>query len=165
MTETMIGPFKVISHSLWFGLTGQGLLRRDSKILPCSTLSGLVMEVSYILYSLHFDRMHVLVTCNSTSFPENIEINFGAAPTGIQQCNQPPQCAVEETVCGYTGLSKTADEPTTFRVRIGPSGGPRGYESITGNLKLKLSIVVYSRIDISIFYACRIIRLGNSLLH
>lgn len=66
---------------------------------------------------------------------ENIEINFGAAPTGIQQCSQPPQCAVQETVCGYTGKSMTAKEPTTFKVRIGPSGGPRGYESITGEIE------------------------------
>lgn len=62
-----------------------------------------------------------------------MEINFGDAQTDIRQCNQPPQCAVEETVCGYTGQSITANDPTTFRVRIGPSGGPRGYEFITGD--------------------------------
>ena len=63
---------------------------------------------------------------------ENVEIDFGAAPTGIRQCNQPPQCIMEETVCGYTGLSIAANTPTTFRVRIGRSGGSRGYQSITG---------------------------------
>ena len=63
---------------------------------------------------------------------ENVEINFGDAPTGIRQCNQPPQCTVEETVCGYTGLTIEGNNPTTFRVRIGPSGGLRGYQSITG---------------------------------
>ena len=70
--------------------------------------------------------------CTFPKIIENVEINFGAAPTGIQQCNQPPQCAMEETICAYTGQAMTAEDPTTFRVRIGPSGGPRGYESITG---------------------------------
>ena len=57
---------------------------------------------------------------------ENVEINFGAAPTGIRQCNQPVAILAQ---------SMTAEEPTTFRVRIGPSGGPRGYESITGEIE------------------------------
>ena len=43
---------------------------------------------------------------------------------------------MEETVCGYTGLTIAANTPTTFRVRIGPSGGPRGYQSITGEQPL-----------------------------
>ena len=35
-------------------------------------------------------------------------------------------------MCGWTGKTISANDPTTFRVRIGPSGGPRGYEFITG---------------------------------
>ncbi|XP_065916176.1 protein Skeletor, isoforms B/C-like [Dysidea avara] len=70
-----------------------------------------------------------------TEFPrngENIEINFGAAPQGTRQCSAPLQCSEEVQICGWTGKAIAANGPTIFRVRIGPSGGPRGYEFITG---------------------------------
>ena len=67
---------------------------------------------------------------------ENVQINFGAAPTGNMQCQSSPQCMEEESkkICGWTGMTITSRVEKTFRVRIGPSGGLRGYEHITGNI-------------------------------
>jgi len=50
----------------------------------------------------------------------------------ITECDQLLQC-MPEMVCAWEGLSMTAMEPATFAVKIGLSGGPRGYQSITGN--------------------------------
>ncbi|XP_065916181.1 protein Skeletor, isoforms B/C-like [Dysidea avara] len=69
-----------------------------------------------------------------TEYPQDgadYQINFSSAPTGDMVCSGSPQCAMED-ICGWTGQRITAMEPTTFRVRIGPSGGLRGYEYITG---------------------------------
>ena len=52
-------------------------------------------------------------------------------------CAVSPQCAMED-ICGWSGQTITAMEATTFRVKIGPSGGQRGYEHITGEIILKL---------------------------
>ena len=49
------------------------------------------------------------------------------------QCSESLQC-IQEEICGWEGTSMTAMEPTTFIVKIGLSGGLRGYQSITGNL-------------------------------
>ena len=49
------------------------------------------------------------------------------------ECDRPLQCE-QEKVCGWKGVTMTAMEPTTFTVKIGISGGLRGYQSITGNL-------------------------------
>ena len=51
------------------------------------------------------------------------------------ECSEALQC-MEEEVCGWRGHSMTAMEPTTFTVKIGPSGGLRGYQYITGNYVL-----------------------------
>ena len=48
------------------------------------------------------------------------------------QCSESLQC-VEDMVCPWEGLSMTAMDPTTFMVKIGLSGGLRGYQAITGN--------------------------------
>ena len=64
---------------------------------------------------------------------ENVEINFGEDPTGDMVCQAPPQC-IGEDLCGWTGMTITAREERTFRVKIGPSGGLRGYEYITGRV-------------------------------
>ena len=45
---------------------------------------------------------------------------------------------MEEEICGWEGAIMTAMEPTTFTVKIGLSGGLRGYQSITGNLMFML---------------------------
>ena len=49
------------------------------------------------------------------------------------KCSEPLQCE-QEKICGWEGVTMTAMEPTTFTVKIGLSGGLRGYQSITGNL-------------------------------
>ena len=49
------------------------------------------------------------------------------------KCSELLQCE-QEKVCGWEGVTMTAMEPTTFTVKIGLSGGLRGYQSITGNL-------------------------------
>ena len=64
----------------------------------------------------------------------NVEINFGEAPTGDMVCQTPPQCVMDEQLCGWSGMTITAREATTFRVIIGPSGGLRGYQYITGKV-------------------------------
>ena len=66
-------------------------------------------------------------------FSANYQINFGTTPSGNLACVGTPQCVVED-ICGWTGQSITAMEATTFRVKIGPSGGLRGYEYITGEV-------------------------------
>ncbi|XP_065916179.1 protein Skeletor, isoforms B/C-like [Dysidea avara] len=69
-----------------------------------------------------------------TEYPQNgadYQINFSSAPTGDMVCSGSLQCVTED-ICGWTGQTITAMEATTFRVRIGPSGGLRGYEHITG---------------------------------
>ena len=48
------------------------------------------------------------------------------------ECSETLQC-MEEEICGWRGHSMTAMEPTTFTVKIGPSGGLRGYQYISGN--------------------------------
>ena len=53
-------------------------------------------------------------------------------------------------MCGWTGKAIAANSPTTFRVRIGPSGGPRGYEFITGKYKV---IIVYTVIHSGLCYS------------
>ena len=59
---------------------------------------------------------------------DNVQLNFAQSV----QCSEPLQC-MSEMVCGWEGVSMTAMEPTTFTVKIGLSGGLRGYQSITGN--------------------------------
>ena len=58
----------------------------------------------------------------------NVQLNFAQS----LRCSESLQCMQEE-VCGWEGLSMTAMEPTTFTVKIGLSGGLRGYQAITGN--------------------------------
>ena len=72
----------------------------------------------------------------------NVQLNFAQS----MQCGEPLQC-MEETVCGWEGLSMTAMEPTTFTVKIGLSGGLRGYQAITGKCTV---CVLY----LSVVYAC-----------
>lgn len=73
-------------------------------------------------------------TCVTCFLPiENVEINFGAAPTGNMQCQATPQC-MQQDLCGWSGVTITSREETTFKVKIGPSGGLRGYEHITGKV-------------------------------
>lgn len=64
---------------------------------------------------------------------DDVEITFGAAPTGNMQCQASPQCMQQE-LCGWSGNSITSRVATTFEVKIGPSGGLRGYEHITGEI-------------------------------
>ncbi|XP_065916178.1 protein Skeletor, isoforms B/C-like [Dysidea avara] len=69
-----------------------------------------------------------------TEYPQSgadYQINFSSAPTGDMVCSRSLQCTTEN-ICGWIGHTITAMEPTAFRVRIGPSGGLRGYEYITG---------------------------------
>ena len=69
-------------------------------------------------------------------FPSHLadyQINFSSAPTGDMVCSRSLQCTTEN-ICGWIGHTITAMEPTAFRVRIGPSGGLRGYEYITGEV-------------------------------
>ena len=63
----------------------------------------------------------------------NVEINFGEDCTGDMVCQASPQC-IQEELCGWSGMTITARESTTFRVVIGPSGGLKGYEYITGKV-------------------------------
>ena len=49
-------------------------------------------------------------------------------------CQAPLQCVMDEQLCGWSGITITAREATTFRVVIGPSGGLRGYQYITGKV-------------------------------
>ena len=58
----------------------------------------------------------------------NVELNFAES----LRCGEPLQC-MQEVVCDWEGLSITAMEPTAFTVKIGLSGGLRGYQAITGN--------------------------------
>ena len=62
----------------------------------------------------------------------NVQIDFAQR----MECSGTLWC-MEEKVCAWEGLSVTAMEPTTFTVKIGVSGGLRGYQSITGQLKGK----------------------------
>ena len=71
--------------------------------------------------------------CVSFLLIANVEINFGEDPTGDMVCQASPQCIGEE-LCGWSGMTIIARESTTFRVVIGPSGGLRGYEYITGKV-------------------------------
>ena len=64
---------------------------------------------------------------------ENVQINFGVAPTGNLECQTTPQC-MEQNICGWSGTTITSRVARTFRVKIGPSGGLRGYEHITGKI-------------------------------
>ena len=61
----------------------------------------------------------------------NVRLNFAESV----QCSEPLQC-MQDMVCGWEGLNMTAMEPTTFTVKIGLSGGLRGYQAITGNYTL-----------------------------
>ena len=63
-----------------------------------------------------------------TSPLANVELNFAES----LRCGEPLQC-MQETICAWEGLSITAMEPTAFTVKIGLSGGLRGYQAITGN--------------------------------
>ena len=72
-----------------------------------------------------------LINTNLFYFLENYQLNFA----GGSQCSQPLQC-IEEMVCAWEGINMTATEPTTFFVKIGLSGGLRGYQAITGKLKI-----------------------------
>ena len=58
-------------------------------------------------------------------------------------------CVVEE-ICGWTGQIITAMEPTIFRVKIGPSGGLRGYEYITGELECDTSFYIVSHVYLQV---------------
>ena len=60
-------------------------------------------------------------------------VNFQVDFAQRMQCNETLQC-MEEEICGWEGHSMTAMEPTAFTVKIGISGGLRGYQFITGNL-------------------------------
>ena len=76
--------------------------------------------------------MAVLVDMHNTflafTYAADVQVDFAQK----MQCSEPLQC-IQEEICGWEGLSMTAMEPTTFTVKIGLSGGLRGYQSITGN--------------------------------
>ena len=96
---------------------------------------------------INSDNRLRLIACYVVYFAdaENVEINFGAAPTGNMQCQASPQCMEEENICGWTGMTITSRVEKTFRVRIGPSGGLRGYEYITGNNTYMINIVAITQ--------------------
>ena len=73
--------------------------------------------------------LHVLFIFYCFCLLANVQVNFAQK----MQCSDTLQC-MEEDICGWKGHSVTAMEPTTFMVKIGLSGGLRGYQSITGNL-------------------------------
>ena len=92
-------------------------------------------------------------------------LDFAAGEDSELRCSSELSCSASPAECpGWTGLNSTATEPTTFRVRIGISGGIRGYQSITGN-DLKCISIVLLCIHTRNFFSSRIIRLGHSLLH
>lgn len=84
---------------------------------------------------------------------ENVQINFGTAPTGNMQCEASPQC-IEEDICGWSGVTITSRVARTFRVKIGLSGGLRGYEYITGKFDIHNQHVIYHLVlfEMSLFY-------------
>ena len=74
---------------------------------------------------------------------EDVQINFGVAPMGSMVC-EAIQC-MEDNLCGWTGMNITARTARTFKVKIGPSGGLRGYEHITGKVCCPVqSIKIYT---------------------
>ena len=68
-------------------------------------------------------------------FLADVKLNFAQS----MRCSEPLQC-MKEAVCDWKGLSITAREPTTFMVKIGLSGGQRGYQAITGNYTYALCL-------------------------
>ena len=60
-------------------------------------------------------------------------LDFAAGDDSELRCSSELSCSTRPECPGWNGLNITATEPTVFRVRIGTSGGIRGYQSITGN--------------------------------
>ena len=60
-------------------------------------------------------------------------LDFAAGDDSELRCSSKLSCLTSSECPGWNGLNITAAEPTVFRVRIGTSGGIRGYQSITGN--------------------------------
>ena len=89
-------------------------------------------NIQLLHVATNFD-MNCYFFCVSFLPIANVEINFGEDPTGDMVCQGTPQC-IQEDLCGWSGMTITARESTTFRVVIGPSGGLRGYEYITGKV-------------------------------
>ena len=68
-------------------------------------------------------------------------LNFSAGRDSELRCKSELLCSTRQECPGWTEKNITATEFTVFRVRIGLSGGIRGYQSITGKL---LNISSYS---------------------
>ena len=75
-----------------------------------------------------------LQCCNY--FLANFQLNFAQG----SQCVEPLQC-IDEMVCAWEGANMTAMEPTTFFVKIGSSGGLRGYQAITGRSNRNYNLI------------------------
>ena len=59
-------------------------------------------------------------------------LNFADGSNSELRCKSELSCITRPECRGWTGLSITATKSTVFRVRLGLSGGIRGYQSITG---------------------------------
>ena len=69
-------------------------------------------------------------------------LDFAAGGDSELQCSSELSCSTRLECPGWTGLNITTTEPTVFRVRIGTSGGIRGYQSITGNETLSAQVML-----------------------
>ena len=72
-------------------------------------------------------------------YTANYLVNFGAGTPGGSSLSCPSElsCSTRPACPGWSGIELTADEPTVFTVKLGLSGGIRGYQSITGNILMK----------------------------
>ena len=75
------------------------------------------------------------------------------------RCEADLQCRVEQPCPAWSGKTIVAKEPTTFTVKIGLSGGTRGYQAITGR-----DTKTYGDDVITLLYY-RPVWLGYCLLH
>ena len=99
-------------------------------------------------------------------------LNFAAGSSQLR-CGSELSCSTTMQGCpGWTELRISAPESTVFRVRIGLSGGIRGYQSITGNVSIRytmlcaLNMFICAHTPFTVKPSLlRVVRLGDSLLH
>ena len=67
----------------------------------------------------------------------NFLLNFAAGSPGGNSLSCPSElsCSTRPVCQGWTGIALNATESTVFTVKLGLSGGIRGYQSITGNIE------------------------------
>ena len=142
--EVQVGMFYIRSLPIFVNCNHN--LSNNHHLNVLSSIPMVVVLGSYTFYYKVFLLMYVA----------NFSLDFASGSPGGNslRCTSELSCSTRAACPGWSGITMTEMEPTTFSVTIGLSGGLRGYQSITGRHRRIISASLYSSCHV-MFQDCR----------